>query len=265
MSRYTLDLKFGKDIVLARLIDGIVSASDKLILAKMISIGDLGAYTRSQQFAMMPDANIRTPITTALLSYLAGNDSPLKTYLNMTWLIYAVAGFPCFLLISHGEKLLPLLLGEQWVEYGWMLRWLGIVGLAKVVQGIVVIVNINDKKAKYTIKLMAFSSVPSIFLPFLAFIVSDSFHVFLATMAFLLLIYWSCALIITLWSRYPDESLTLYINFLFIILSAIATMTAVDILGIQNVLFAALVEGAIFLGLLIIMKWRALLEIGKLF
>ena len=86
------ELRFGLDIVVSRLLAGWVGAADKLIIGKFVPLNELGAYTRSHQLAMMPDGNLRNSITTPALSYLARSEASAKNYINLTWVVFVVAG-----------------------------------------------------------------------------------------------------------------------------------------------------------------------------
>ena len=90
-----------------------------------------------QQIALMPDANIRNSITTPALSYLArtSNKNHLGNYLFVLWVVFIFSATPCLFLISFGDLFLPIFLGTQWTEFGWMLQCMGLYGLGQVIRG----------------------------------------------------------------------------------------------------------------------------------
>jgi len=186
------ELKFGLEIVGSRLLMGWVGSLDKLILAKFGSLSELGGYSRSQQFALMPDGNIRTSLTTPALAYFGRmrSENKLDNYLLLFWVVFLCAGGPCLILIAQGDLLLPIVLGAQWMEMGWMLQWMGLFGLAKVFQGLSVIYFMDNRMVNQTTFYSALSLVLVLMLPASILYFTGSIYYFVAVFSALSAVFW---------------------------------------------------------------------------
>ena len=106
---------FGIEITLTRLLGGWVSAAEKVILGKYLPSEQFGGYTRSQQIALMPDANIRNQLPHQLYRTLPGlsNKNHLGNYLFVLWAVFIFSATPCLFLISFGDLFLPIFLAPN--------------------------------------------------------------------------------------------------------------------------------------------------------
>ena len=200
---FVKEIHFGLVIVISRLINGWASSIDKLLLAKFIPLSELGGYTRSQQLALMPDSSIRVSITTPAIAYLARHEDgrKLNSYLSINWIALFFAGTPCMVLVVFGDILLPFLLGKEWAGMGWMLQWLGVVGLAKIFQGIMTILHIDKAMVKRTIYYLLGSIPVTLIIPIFIILSNGSLDNFLACLAILSIAYWYIAL----WYEFTKE------------------------------------------------------------
>jgi len=204
--KYKNEIKLGFDILFAQLINGSLNALDNLIVGKFTSIDILGGYSRAIQFARLPDANIRNALTTPALVYLSDvkKNNILENYLLMSWAIFLLAGVPCILLISHGEILFNLILGDQWIGMGWMLQMLGLYGLARIYQGLFLIYNIDRKDAKRMSKYLLISLMAIYLLPTILIIEYKSIILFVSCFSIMAFIYWFMSCNLSIARDYPS-------------------------------------------------------------
>lgn len=192
IKKYRVNLRFGAEIVVARLVGGVYLSIDKLIFGKIFSVNLLGQYTRAFNLARMPDANIRMAISTPALSHLARLEDSQKNnaYGLMINAIIMISGIPCILFILIGDKIFPWFMGEQWGVAGTYLQILGIWGLGKIMHGICLILTTNEMQMRSIIKfnlvgLIVIYSSPVIS----AFIYSDP-QIFIALLSISTFVYW---------------------------------------------------------------------------
>lgn len=223
------DIGFGIEIVASRLLGGWTNAFDKLALGKFSAVAELGGYTRSQQLALMPDANIRTSITSPALSYLARQktDDKLENYLFLLWVVFVFAGTPCLILVTYGDLLLPLILGDQWIEFGWILQCMGLYGLGRVFQGYSAIYHIDRKVVKWTNIYLLGSVFGVLLLPITLLIRTESSFYFIVSIAVLSVCYWLLALFHAFfrdWSNALVDTSKALLKITFIVLSTLTSM-----------------------------------------
>lgn len=208
VKKYINEIRFGLDIFVTRLLSGWVSACDKLILGKYATLLTIGGYTRSMQLARMPDSNIRTALTTPALAYLARITKRNKTdeYLLLNWTIFLLAGTPCLILLSHGEMLLPIIMGEQWTEMGWMLQMLGLFGFARIIQGMFAIYNIDRRDSRRTSKYILGSILGVYTIPSFVLMEFNSIRGFVISLSYMGLAYWCVCFYFSMIQDSPKRS-----------------------------------------------------------
>ncbi len=193
------DLKFGVEIFFSRLLSGWANSLDKLVLAKFITLSELGGYTKSQQLSLMPDSLIRTALTTPALSYLARiqSKSKVEDYLLLYGVVFLLAGVPCLVITAYGDIILPLVLGNQWEGVGWMLQWMGLYGLARVLYGLMVVYNIDRATVHRTSLAVIGSIFGVLMLPFILLFTTENLNYFILSTGIMSIIYWFGALLYT--------------------------------------------------------------------
>ncbi len=189
---YFRELGFGIEIVFSRMVINWVNAIDKLLLGKFISLGEIGGYSRAQQIALMPNGSIRTAITTPALAYLARRrqGGKLDEYLLLYWIVFLLAGTPCLILAVFGDLIIPLLLGQQWLGMGWILQWLGLMGLGRVFQGLSEIYHIDRRVIKRTNQYTIVSLMGVYLFPVSLLIATKSLYYFVIGISVLSFTYW---------------------------------------------------------------------------
>ncbi len=161
---YKSSIRFGVEIVIARLLGGMLTSVDKLIFGKFFSIDTLGQYTKAFQLASMPDANFRMTLSSPALAHLARFDQKkrMAAYKIMCNVMLFMAGLPCIILMVLGDWILPLIMGSQWVKAGVYVQLLGVWGLGKVVHGVAVTLYLNEMRTSIWIKITCLA-LPLIF------------------------------------------------------------------------------------------------------
>lgn len=145
--QYWDNVVFGIRIVFARLVSSLAQSLDRFILGKFSTVDFVGQYTRSHELARIPDTQIRNSLTTPALAYLARikGGAQARHYITLEWGLLCVIGFPCFVLITTGNWLMPWFMGSQWVEAGLLLQWLGLWGLGKFFHGTGELFHMNQQ------------------------------------------------------------------------------------------------------------------------
>ena len=252
------------EIVISRVLSGWINSIDKLVLAKFITIGEFGSYTRAERFAKMPDANLRTSITTPVLTYLSRKKSNTKfgDYLLIIWVIFLLAGTPCFIFLSNGDMLFSLFMGEQWIEMGWMLQWLGLLGFARVLQGLTVIICIDQTKATQISRYVIGSLFFVLALPLMILLFNGRIYPFVVIISITSIIYWTCIIQHTLIKFFPNNKKAIMGNIcLQLIIAMLSVLGANSVYYIINVyacsyalLFSIIVQILIVFILFILFK-----------
>jgi len=163
------NLRFGGEIVASRLLAGALGSVDRLLFGRFYSTQLLGFYTKAVDVATLPDKNIRTALSTPALAHLSRlPDRRLRDgYILLHTGVLFVAGLPCVICIIAGDRLLPLLMGSQWVDAGIYLQILGILGLGRLLFGLVTIMHINEKSMPRLWRIYGSAIVFTLALPLL--------------------------------------------------------------------------------------------------
>jgi PST family polysaccharide transporter len=194
-------IRFGGEIVVSRLIGGALLSVDKLMFGKFFNIDSLGNYTRAVQLAQMPDANIRTALSTPALAHLARHDS--KTHRGVHYKIFCniilfIAGLPCLLLIVIGDWVLPWLMGSQWIEAGIYAQILGLSALGKVMQGLSTILYMNEMQIKAWIGIIGLAFPAILAVPLSLALSGYEAIYYIIALSVGYLVYWMIVLLRTL-------------------------------------------------------------------
>lgn len=245
---YMRDIGFGIEIATSRLLGGWINALDKLILGKYLSISELGGYTRSQQFAFMPDAKIRTSITTPALSYLArqSDHNKIENYLFLLWVVFVLAGTPCLILITYGDLLLPLILGDQWIEFGWILQCMGLYGLGRVFKGYSVVYHIDRKSVKWTNIYLLGSIFGVLLLPVMFIISTGSSFYFIVSITVMSPFYWLSVLVHAFsrdWPTAVSQVRKAFLKIMSVIIVALTVMLFLKEILTRDIIFESVVMG----------------------
>ena len=271
---YLQDVKFGLEIILSRFVGGWVKAIDKLVLAKFVSMDVLGGYTRSQQLALMPDANIRTSITSPALAYLARkkNGPSLDDYIMLNWVVFLFAGTPCLVLIAFGDRILPAFLGNQWVELGWILQWMGLFGLARVFQGMATVYHVDRKVMKRNIAYTLISIVTVLSVPLGLLFGLYSIDHFVRVISILSVTYWFFVLLHTMtrdWSNAHGRIFRVFAKFFAIgvvsVMSALYLRSAVvNAASLSELILGIILQILITLGMFILINSKEVTELWRM-
>jgi len=194
LKTYIQDVKFGGQIMISRIVNGFVHGMDKAIVGKITNLSDFGGYSRAQQLSMLLDTTIRNSITSPSLAYIGREEERDKNdmYLDLLWIVLIAAGIPSMLLAVHGDLLMPLILGSQWIEYGWMLQWMGVYALRRMILGTISIINIDRKFVKRTVQYNLVSAV-IILIAIGVLLLSSSIAYFIISLSLATLIFWLLA------------------------------------------------------------------------
>jgi len=114
----------------AQILSAFIWQSDRMMVGKFASRGDLGLFTTANDLALLPITSLLTPINRPLLSAFSiaqkNSDSLIKIF-TITSTAIVTIGLP----ILAGESLLSksiirIILGEKWVGSADLLQWLSL-------------------------------------------------------------------------------------------------------------------------------------------
>lgn len=161
IKKYKESFRLGCGIVISRFMGGLSNSIDKLLFGKLFSIDLLGHYNRAFSLATIPNSNIRTALTTPALAHFArmANTKQWGNYLLMCNIVLLLVGLPCIFFIVLGDRLLPWLMGSQWIRGGVFLQLLGVWCLGKILQGLGVVIYTNELKIKDWVKVNSIAPV----------------------------------------------------------------------------------------------------------
>lgn len=206
LKKYTRDLKFGLSNAWSRVIGSSIISSDKLILGIFFSTANLGGYSRSQQLAQMPNGMILSPLTSNILMYLHDiKEQKVNKLMSIIISIVALMAIPIVLIVTSGDVFLPLVLGEKWVEFGYLLQLLGVYGVARVFEKICYIYGINEKKIRRHIYAVYGGIITIVIIPLMVLLVDNNLAVYTAVLSIGNALYWGFVLYYCLVSDYKDD------------------------------------------------------------
>ncbi len=190
--KFTSSLQFSGQILLGRILTGMSVSFSNMAVGKALNPTALGFYTRASALAIMPDAGLRTSLTTPALAHLARlkNGAKIEHYIALTWIIFLIAGIPCLLMIVMGDWLMQWLMGQQWRESGEILKWLGLWGLGKLYHGLGVIYHMNQKRMSRWIVMIALSIPLTYIIPLILLFQHRSLSDFAAILAITYTLFW---------------------------------------------------------------------------
>ena len=123
-------IRYGLGLTAASIVNYLSSYSQNLILGKFSSPTEVGLYNRGHVFSMMSLQAISWPVGQMVMpSFSAMQDDKvklLKLLLRATWIkVLITIPFTVFV-VSFGDILLTLLLGEKWTVSGEVARWMAL-------------------------------------------------------------------------------------------------------------------------------------------
>jgi|GEM_PF-4056617 len=167
----TNHIKSGSLVLLSRLIGGFTFSLDRLMVGHFFNIDTLGYYSTAIRVAVLPDAVIRTPLTNVVLAHTARKPKTerQKDYVTTSNIIFLVSAIPCILLVIAGDIIVPIIMGQQWIESGVYLQILGIMAFGKIFHGLSAIIHFSEMEIKRwvkgcTITVFFIISVPLIYI-----------------------------------------------------------------------------------------------------
>lgn len=176
-----------------------LSAVDKIILSKFLSFDALGGFNRASALSLMPFGAIMNPLSGPALVYFGEKKNNYDNlYINFFWVLSILSGIFAVTFALLGDKILVLLLGSQWVEYGILLKCLCGLALYKTYESFclqILTVNRNTLLINKFSILIGFTSLIS---AFIALYFSENLAIFCLIFSFSSVLLWSMATIFVL-------------------------------------------------------------------
>lgn len=117
---------FGSKLLVSGLLNTIYTHIYSIVIGKIFSLSDLGYYTRAQQFANFPSANIAgivQRVTFPALSTIQQDNLKLKEFYRKIVIFSAMIVFPLMIgLAVLAESVVITLLTEKWRDSTWILQ-----------------------------------------------------------------------------------------------------------------------------------------------
>ncbi len=154
----TMDsIRFSFMLTVTRIVNGLQTSLDKLVVGKFYGGQTVGGYTRALQLASMPDDQIRNPLSITSMSYLCrlDKDSAVRNRAYKAFLMVAMIG-PAVLslmLMFMGDYLIVLVMGKQWVFAGPYVRIFGIYSTGLIIRGSLSTIHYCENRMKQWIVL----------------------------------------------------------------------------------------------------------------
>lgn len=192
IKQFTVELKFGFEIFINRVLNGVFNASDKFIFGKLFGTELLGHYSNSQQIARMADTHIRMPITSAIYSHLEryGDGDKKDFYDKFASIVFLVTSLFTGLLILEGDVLLVYFLGEKWTFATEYIQPLGLFAIGMVFKGIYTIISMSENNMRVQNKRVLGSLALLFFLLALTYYLSFSAYLFIIIFSITFILYW---------------------------------------------------------------------------
>jgi O-antigen/teichoic acid export membrane protein len=259
------ELKYSFEIMIGRVLNGILNSIDKFILGRIIGIDSLGQYRKSQELSRMTDTQVRMPLGEVVYSYLERSTAQNKKVLYNKYSIVMVL---IALMVNGGlyiagETLFPLVLGEKWSEAGTYVRYFSIFSTGIIAKGIYTTISMTENKMKRQNNFTAIS----IFMLIINLIIFRYFHLSLLWFVILFslstLIFWMALLSYELHNHNRSSAFVGYVTLavlVLIMLDYIKFILFSDLLF--SLIFTIAIYEAIILTLMIIflrkfiIKWR---------
>lgn len=123
-------IRFGGNVTGAMILGRLAANLDKVLLGWYSGAALLGMFERAQKLVVMPIRNLNMPLASVALPVLSRlNDEPHRyrdAYRAMAerlaMLVAPVAG----LMIASSDRVIALILGDQWTEAAPILAWMGL-------------------------------------------------------------------------------------------------------------------------------------------
>jgi len=124
-------MKFGGFVTGERLLWFIYNTSDSFIIGKLLGKTQLGLYSVATQISSMPmykTGEIIYTVAFPAFSRVRSNPDSMRGYFMKAFRLMAFLAFPVFWgMSSVAQELVDVLLGERWVEAGWIMQLLCLV------------------------------------------------------------------------------------------------------------------------------------------
>jgi len=192
---------FGGQIVASRLINGARLAMDRLLISGFYGTRIVGFYDRALMLAWLPDSRIRATLALPILAHLArGEQRDLsEPYRLLVTSLSLTVGFACLVLTVVGDRLLPWLMGPQWLVGGVFLQILGLWGFAKLLHGVTEIIYINERRMR-SWNAQNLLSFPLILVaPVLVLVWRGGEVTFVFAYSLAFFVFWTGTLLVTFW------------------------------------------------------------------
>lgn len=189
----------GLGVSLNNFVTSFISSIDKIILSKFISLDSLGGFNRASAFSILPFGVITNPLSGPALVYFGEKKNDFDNlYINFFWVLSIISGIFVVTFALLGDKILVLLLGSQWVEYGILLQCLCGLALYKTYESFCLQILTVNRNTLLINKFSILIGITSLISAFIALYFSENLALFCLVLSFSSVLLWVMATIFVL-------------------------------------------------------------------
>lgn len=190
------------------LLTGALMSIDKLFFSYFFGDQLHGYYNRAFAIAQIPDSYLRNPLLLPFLNHLKRLNLEQKkvTYIKAFKFVIYFLALPCYIFILSGDQILPLLLGEQWIQAGVFFQIAGLWGVGKLLHGLFTIMSLSESHEADLVRKCIFA-LPMILLPTVVFgVIYKNPYIYCSIYSSLYFFYWIYHLLNYLRNYNPDSN-----------------------------------------------------------
>lgn len=224
IKKYTSQLKFGLEIFINRVLNGIYNSSDKFIFGKLFGLEYLGHYSNAQNIARMSDTHIRMPLHAAMYSYVERYTKLEKRYFYDKFLSIIVLITSMFsgALILEGDKIILFVLGQKWIFASEYIGSLAMFGMGMVFKGLYTFMSMSENKMKIQNITVALSLVVFFLIAIFTYVTELKISEFVILYSLTFFIYWLIGLFYGLYKNGSTNKYLLQtVIFVFILIMSL--------------------------------------------
>jgi len=178
-------------IVFSRTISNFTHSIDRYFFSFQYNSNVFAGYTRIHQLASIPDANVRNPITSVIISFLANYPQKAgEIFIIFICVLISFCFIPLVIFSIYANDVINILIGSRWVKYSDLSFWLAIWGGGKLFFGIGVVYYLSMLKARQWLLINCLALVYYFFIFLLIYFFDIGFNLSVSIYCILSCAYW---------------------------------------------------------------------------
>lgn len=148
IKRYMNEIRFGFEIFINRVMNGLFNSLDRLIIAKFYSISILGNYNNAKNLVSISDLVIRTSLSSVIFSHLEKNPEKKQNYIKYYFIILVISSIFPLILFLWGDNIILFWLGDKWQEASLFIKPLAIFAVGDIIKGVSTMIAMHENNMK---------------------------------------------------------------------------------------------------------------------